>query len=321
MRRRSEDYMRNAGFSEIVAWSFTSASALDDLLLPPGHDARAAVEIGNPIASDQAVMRTLLLGGLLQAGRASASHGAEGLRLFESGRIYMPSTPEPARGGGPEAGEFDGRQLPPVYEEHRLAALLVGPSPRGWRAQPGPADFFAAKGVLEGLLGSIGVEASFGPLEEPFLQPGRAASVSIGGVIAGWVGEPHPKVIANWGLPGSAAFEIALAPVVGAATAGAEEYREPPGFPPVREDLSVVVDEQTPAERVLGAVVDAGSPLLDAAEVADVYESSDLGPGRRSLTLRLVFRAEDKTLSDAEVAELRAAIIGAVEAIGGEVRG
>lgn len=313
--------MRNAGFSEIVAWSFTSASALDDLLLPPGHDARAAVEIGNPIASDQAVMRTLLLGGLLQAGRASASHGAEGLRLFESGRIYMPSTPEPARGGGPEAGEFDGRQLPPVYEEHRLAALLVGPSPRGWRAQPGPADFFAAKGVLEGLLGSIGVEASFGPLEEPFLQPGRAASVSIGGVIAGWVGEPHPKVIANWGLPGSAAFEIALAPVVGAATAGAEEYREPPGFPPVREDLSVVVDEQTPAERVLGAVVDAGSPLLDAAEVADVYESSDLGPGRRSLTLRLVFRAEDKTLSDAEVAELRAAIIGAVEAIGGEVRG
>lgn len=321
LRRRTEDYMRDAGFSEIVSWSFTSEAMSDELLLPPDHEARAALQIGNPLASDQAVMRTLLIGGLLEAARVSSSHGADGVRLFESGRVYLPSAPKPPRGAGPEAGQFAGRHEPPAVEEHRIAGLLVGPSSQGWRADPTPADFFAAKGVLESLLDSIGVEADYAGLDEPFLVPGRAASVTIGGIAAGWVGEPHPKLIANWGLGEAAAFEIALAPLIGAAKAGVEDYREPPSFPPIREDLSVVVAEATGAGQVLDAVVDAGSNLLDDAEVVDVYESSDLGPGRRSLTLRLVFRAEDRTLSDADVADLRAAIISAVESVGGEVRG
>jgi phenylalanyl-tRNA synthetase beta chain len=255
-------------------------------------------------------MRTLLLGSLLDIAARNTARGAGALALFESARVYLEGE-----------GEFAGDRPAPFAEPHRLAGIAAGAlAPRSWRGGGEAADFFALKGVLEGLAGQLGVELGFAPAEEPFLHPGRAAAVSIGDVAAGWLGEVHPLVCRNWDIDAAVAFELDLAPLLGAATVGEESYEDVTTFPAVYQDLAVVVPAETPASEVRAAVMAGGGELLHAAEVFDLYEGEQLGEGRKSLALNLEFRAEDRTLTDEEVAERREAIKAKLGEIGGSLR-
>jgi phenylalanyl-tRNA synthetase beta chain len=160
------------------------------------------------------------------------------------------------------------------------------------------------------------------PAQAPFVHPGRAASVWSGETRGGWVGELHPTIAASWGFEQPVAcFELDLDALAPHAVA-TPMFTDVTTFPEVREDLAVVVAADVPAERVLEVVRAAGRPLLAAARVFDRYEDAEkLGPGRVSLALRLSYRASDRTLTDDEVAERRAAIAAALrEQLEGRVR-
>jgi phenylalanyl-tRNA synthetase beta chain len=157
---------------------------------------------------------------------------------------------------------------------------------------------------------------------EPFLHPGRSARILADGEPAGWVGEIHPLVAADWDWDLDdtvAAFELDLDVVPVPTT---PLYRDVSSFPDVREDLAVVVPEHVSADELIDAVRGAGRPLLAGVEVFDVYRDPEkLGEGNKSLALRLTYRATDRTLTDEEVAERREAIAGAVERVlGGRIR-
>jgi phenylalanyl-tRNA synthetase beta chain len=255
-------------------------------------------------------MRTLLLGSLLDIAARNTARGAGALALFESARIYLEGE-----------GEFAGDRPAPFAEPHRLAGIAVGPlAPRSWRGGGEAADFFALKGVLEGLAAQLGIELAFAPAEEPFLHPSRSAVVSVAGAAAGWLGEVHPLVCRTWDLDAAVAFELDAAPLIAAATAGEERYEDVTTFPAVYQDLAVVVPAETPAAEVRAAVMAGGGELLRAAEVFDLYEGEQLGEGRKSLALNLEFRAGDRTLTDEEVAERREAITGKLGEFGGSLR-
>ncbi len=319
LRRRAEDTMRDHGFDEVVGWSFTDPGEPGRLRIPPDDGRANGIALSNPLSEDQSVMRTAVVGSLLDAARGNLSRGAERVALFESGRVYL-SVGEP--GDGPLAGGFPGERPSPFLEPHRLCALAVGPlDPGSWRGGGEPADFFALKGVLEGLAGQLGAPLAFEPHSEPFLHPGRAASVLVGGDRAGWIGELHPLVGREWDLESGVAFEIGLAPLVEYAAAGEEVYEDVTSFPAVHQDLAVVVSEETPAAAVREAVLDSGGELLRSAEVFDLYEGEQLGAGLKSLALRLEFRAADRTLTDEEVSGLRDAIEARLKEIGGSLRG
>src|SRR5581483_5852264 len=148
----------------------------------------------------------------------------------------------------------------------------------------------------------------------------RAASILADGEAAGWIGEIHPLVAAEWELSDTvAAFELDLDAVSVPPT---PLYREVSGFPDVREDLAVLVPEHVTADELVDAVRGAGRPLLAHVEVFDVYRDPDkLGEGNVSLALRLTYRAADRTLTDEEVAERREAIAAAIQnALGGKIR-
>jgi len=281
---------------------------------------RGAVATLNPISDDHRLMRTTLLGGLLDAARHNVARGVERVALFESGRVYL-SEPAPD-GGGELAGEFAGRIPPPVREPHRLAGLVVGDLvPPSW-ARDGELEasgFFALKGAVEILTSQLGAAVSVDASPEPFLHPGRAAALAVAETEIGWLGELHPLVAREWDLPGGTAFELDLAPLV-AAGADPERYRDLVTFPAVLQDLAVVVAEDVPAERVRQAVRTGGGELLVAADVFDLYHGEQLGEGRKSLALRLEFRAPDRTLTDAEVGDLRERIRSELEGIGGSLR-
>jgi phenylalanyl-tRNA synthetase beta chain len=219
------------------------------------------------------------------------------------------------------AGKFVGDRPAPAYEPWRIAAIAAGPGgPDDWRGPAREADFYSLKGVLEALASRLGVPIEVGPGEEPFLHPGRAGRVLLSGEDIGWVGEIHPLVCREWDLDGAAAFEVDLAPLVAASPFGEESYEDVISYPAVLQDIAVVVEEAVPAAQVLAAVREGGGDLLRAAEVFDLYRGEQLGEGRKSLALRLTFRAADRTLTDEEVAERRRAIEDAVEKFGGSLR-
>ncbi|HEV2728065.1 MAG TPA: phenylalanine--tRNA ligase subunit beta [Solirubrobacterales bacterium] len=329
LRRRAEDALRDLGFDQAVGWSFSDPGEPERLRIP-AEDARAKpVLLANPLSEEQSAMRTTLLGSLLDVAARNVARGANDLALFESARVYLSEQPtglkpEDASGArpiGPLAGRFAGDQPAPFAEPHRFAGIAVGSmAARSWRGGGEAADFFAVKGVLEALVRQLGVELAFAPAEEPFLHPGRAATVSIAGSPAGWLGEVHPLVCRTWDLEAAVAFELEAAPLIAAATLGDEPYEDVTTFPAVYQDLAVVVPADVPAEAVREAVLAGGGELLQAAEVFDLYEGEQLGEDRKSLALNLEFRAADRTLTDDEVAGLREAIKAKLGEIGGMLR-
>jgi phenylalanyl-tRNA synthetase beta chain len=311
LRRRAEDGLRDLGFDQVVGWSFTDPGEAERLRIPAGDPRAQPILLANPLSEDQSAMRTLLLGSLLDIAATNVARGAGALALFESTRVYLEGE-----------GEFAGDRPAPFAEPHRLAGIAVGPlAPRSWRGGGEAADFFALKGTLEGLAAQLGVELDFSPAEEPFLHPGRSAAVSVGDAPSGWLGEVHPLVCRTWDLDAAVAFELDIAPLLAAATVGEERYEDVTTFPAVYQDLAVVVPAETPAAVVRAAVMAGGGDLLRAAKVFDLYEGEQLGEGRKSLALNLEFRADDRTLTDEEVAERRETIKAKLDEIGGSLRG
>ncbi len=318
LRRRAEDALRDLGFDQVVGWSFTDPGEPGRLRIPAGDPRADAVLLANPLSEEQSAMRTSLLGSLLDVAARNLARDAERVALFESGQVYLQLD---AVGEGPLAGVFAGERRAPVAEPHRLACLASGPVvERSWRGGGEPGDFFALKAVLEALAGQLGVALAFEAAPEPFLHPGRAAAVSIAGVPVGWIGEIHPLVCREWDVEAAVGFEVATAALVGAATLGEEAYEDVTTFPAVHQDLAVVVPAEVTAVAVRDAVLEGGTELLRSAEVFDLYAGDQIGEGRVSLALRLEFRAEDRTLTDAKVAGLREAIRAELEAIGGSLR-
>jgi phenylalanyl-tRNA synthetase beta chain len=307
LRRRATDLLAAQGLHEVVGWSFTSPELADRLRLGPEHPLRETVALTNPLSTEQSVLRTTLLGSLLDVAQRNRARGLATVRLFEAGAVYLPD---------PSA------HLP--REPHYVGAILTGTGrPPSWRdGAARSVDFFAIKGVLAGLLDTLRVPWTLVHASEPFLHPGRSARILADGEPAGWVGEIHPLVAANWGWGRDdpvAAFELDLDVVPVPTT---PLYREVSSFPDVREDLAVVVPEHVSADELIDAVKGAGRPLLAGVEVFDVYRDPEkLGRGNKSLALRLTYRATDRTLTDEEVAERREAIAGAVNNVfGGRIR-
>jgi phenylalanyl-tRNA synthetase beta chain len=312
LRRRLEDMLRDRGLDECISYSFTSPRAIEALRLGDVP----LLRLDNPLSEELGAMRPLLLPGLLDAARHNAAHGRPGVMLFESAHVYRPDRPLGETGPGPPGGGT------PALERHHLAVLLTEAAPGGWRSEARPADFFAARALLEGLMGAAGVDWSAEEGGRPFLHPGRAASILAHDERKlGWLGELHPIVVGEWDLTGPVAgFELDIEALVELGERRPVAYRDVTSFPAVLQDIAVVVDDDVPAAEVEAAVRSGGGELLREVGVFDLYRGEQVGEGNKSLALRLEFRAPDRTLTDEEVARRRAAIERELAEIGGRLR-
>jgi phenylalanyl-tRNA synthetase beta chain len=333
LRRSTEDALAARNLHEIAGWSFADPAVADRLRLPTDDPRRATVTLTNPLSSAQSTLRTTLLSSLLDAARHNAARGAADLRLFELGAVYFDDQHPAARpeavaaGQGPlpedavrrAAAERAHAATLPTERLHAAAVLTGAARPATWRdPDPPPADFYAAKGVLEGVAATLRVPLRLEPTGgEAFLHPGRGARVVVAGEPAGWLGELHPAVTEAWELPPAAAFELDL-DAVAAAAPGTPVYEDVTSFPAVHRDLAVVVPEAVPA----AAVVDVlnGSPLAEAVRIFDVYRGPQVGDDQKSLALHVSFRAPDRTLRDEEVDREVAELTDRLRGLGGELR-
>jgi phenylalanyl-tRNA synthetase beta chain len=300
LRRAIDDQLRGAGLSEVVTFSFVSPEAVRRLRIA-GDDLRGRVlPVANPLSEEQSVMRTTLAPGLLEVARHNVARDMPDLKVFETGRVFFSNGPD---------------ELPD--ERLYLGILLAGDfEPATWRRSALQADFYTAKGVLVALLEALGVRWRLVDGGPPFLHPGRAAEVVVDAREAGWLGELHPAVAADFGLAElerpPVLLELDLGVVLPVAERVTRRYEDLITYPAVVQDIAVVVDEAVEARTVADTVAAAGGAELRSVHVFDVYRGEQVGKGRKSLALRLEFRSADRTLTDAEVAERRDRIRDAV---------
>jgi phenylalanyl-tRNA synthetase beta chain len=323
LHRRALDALVGRGLYEAVGWTFTAPTLHDRLRLAQDDPRRRAPVLENPLSEDQSLLRTTLLGSLLDVAAHNSARGMSDLRLFEVGTLFVLDGNRDASDDG--AGAADHARGPGetgVCEHRALAVLLSGRiAPATWGApDPVRADLFAVKGILEALGAALRVELECRPDTQPFLHPGRSAAVVCEGEELGWLGELHPLVAREWDLDGAAVMELELDRLL-AIAASESTYGDVISYPALRQDLAVVLPEHVPAAQVLEAVREAARELLDEVGVFDVYSGPQVGEGKRSLALSLAFRAPDRTLTDEDAAPVRERIVAALGGLGGELRG
>ena len=299
LEERVRDLLVDAGLLEIITYRMTTPEAEARRLSPdtPPVD-RPYVSLVNPINSDRTVMRQSLLASVLEIVERNARL-QERLALFEIGEVFLGSE------GGP---------LPDEYS--RLVIAMAGRrDPPAWQgSDDAPMDFYDLKGVTEALWEGLHLEVTYVPGEHPSFHPGKCAHVMVGERRLGTIGELHPEVAARYDfgdktvLAGRFNMEVLLDVVP-------ERFESAPVpvFPPVIEDLALVVPESVPADVVEGLILQTGGRLVSAVTLFDVYRGAQVGAGLKSLAYRVTYQAVDKTLKDKEVAKLRNKIVGRLE--------
>ena len=174
--------------------------------------------------------------------------------------------------------------------------------------------FFDLKAIVEKIAQGLHLEPfDYQATEHASFHPGKCAKVMLKDVELGVLGEIHPLVAERLGLEELplAACELALDPLLEMMSVS---YPVSPvsAFPPVLEDIALIVEESLPAERVRQAIHRAGGDLLREARLFDVYRGEQIGVGKKSLAYSLVYQAPDRTLTDQEAAELREVIVAAL---------
>ena len=320
-------------YQEIINFSFVSSAGEQTLGLSQG------IRLLNPIAEPLDVMRTTLIGGLLETLQRNLNRSAQRVRLFEAGRVFLRV---PGKAG-------DAFEVAGIEQPLRIAALAFGDSGEPqWGLPSRTVDFYDAKADLEVLLGANGPHGSFASDALTFepvtsagltsespgggsaesigtaLHPGRSARVHLHGQPVGWIGELHPRLTSSLDLPRAPiVFELDVEPLLAVSVV---KPHEPSKFPQVVRDLALVVGRDCSAQSLLSQLresIEAVVPdLLQSCWPFDEYRGKGLENNEKSLAFRFVFQDNSRTLNDDEIDRaLRNAIAAAAQHCGARLRG
>lgn len=293
LARRARDVATSLGLSEAITYSFTSRRALEALSAPA-----PTVVLANPLGEHHAVMRTTLLPGLLDAVANARRHGERDVREFTVGPVFLASRGQETRG------------LPD--EQLRLGLVLAGDRP-GWLERPKAVDAWDAKGyalaIASRLAGQDAVAVPAPGRDAPaHLHPRGAAFVEVAGRRVGAFGPLHPDAVEALGLDGDVLVaEIDLEPFVAGPRLPA--YAAIPRFPASTRDAAFVVKDGIAAGEVERAVRSAAGPLAEGVRLFDRFVGGQIPAGFASLAFHVVYRAADRTLTDAEVDAAHANVV------------
>ncbi len=306
--RKLRSVMVGSGYAEAQTFSFIGQDDLDMLALPANDPRRRGITVIRPLRDEEGVMRTTLLPGLLKAAAYNLNRRVPDVALFETGRVFIP---EPSA---------EHPELP--RQPDALAWVMAGPQGASWMRGAREPDVFDATGTWRRVAESMQLEgAALRQASPPALHPERAGEVVWHGELIGVVGELHPAVAEAFGLPGRVAVgEVSLERVL--VEPQFWRFDHPSPYPPVIFDLAFELDEEIPAADLEASVRNAAGELLERVDLFDVFAGGPLPAGRKSLAVRLTFRAPDRTLSDDDMQPVRRAIADAVAAdVGGTLRG
>ncbi|MEW6521097.1 MAG: phenylalanine--tRNA ligase subunit beta [Thermodesulfobacteriota bacterium] len=283
--------MTAQGFFEAINYSFVNPRHLDMLGLAEDDGRRRTVQLKNPLAEDQSVLRSMLLPGLLDNVRRNVNYQVTDIRLFETGKCFVP-------GPGLEQPE----------EKNYLTAVLSG------RRLPGApllhtgeekCDIYDVKGVIETLLASLGFSAvAFAHSREtgePYCEPDTFARITVQGRDLGCFARLTRKALSQFGIKQDVFFLNLQLDALLVAAKDSKQFAALPKFPSVRWDIAVVVPEQVRAGEIVEAIAHSGISLIEQAELFDVFRGGAISKGMKSVAIKVTYRSAEQTLDDETV--------------------
>ena len=297
VEKLARDIAEFCGFSQAMTYSFESPKVFDKLLLPADSPLRETVVITNPLGEDFSIMRTVSLNGMLASLATNYNRRNQNVRLYELGNIYLP-------------------KQTPVTElpEERMQFTL---------GMYGEGDFYTMKGVVEELFDKLGMheKAEYDPSDKkPFLHPGRQADIVYHGNVIGYLGEIHPTVATNYAIKERVYVAVLDMPYIVEYASFDRKYRGIAKFPAVTRDLSMVVPKEVLAGDIEKVFDEKGGQYLERYALFDIYEGAQIKRGYKSIAYTLTFRAQDKTLEDADIQNAMNKILKKLEELGIELR-
>ena len=294
--KRMAQAMVSQGFFEHYGLPMADPAALEKLF-PGAPDKGQAVKLANPLSSELSVLRPLLLPGLLQALIHNLNNGQADVRLFEIGLAFI----QTKDGSKPQ-------------ERLQLAAIATGASQGGWWGRkPQPYDFFDIKGAAESLFAAVGLDdVRFEPGAggRSYLYQERSATLAIAGAEAGAVGELDPAVSKAFDIKERAyCLELWLDPVLGPMAEKQPRYRELPRQQVLKRDLAIAVDAAVDWGTALDLIRQAGGQELERAELFDLYQGDQLGPGKKGLAFSLRYRMAQGSITEEQAGRAHQRIV------------
>ena len=324
-RRTASRVLAAAGYTEVLPSPFVSSAMWDAFGLAGKDVRRCALRLLNPIEADRDQLATTLLPGLLEALLRNVNRGQRDVALYGIGQVALSrseQSPMPELGVQRRPDEAELAALLaalPVQPVH-VGVVLAGAWERpSWWGPGRPAVWADAVQAARVVADAAGVELTARAAELAPWHPGRCAQLRVGDVRVGYAGELHPATVEALGLPGrTCAMELVLDALP------LHERRPAPApspYPPVLQDVALVLDATVPVADVMASVRAGAGELLEDVRLFDVYTGDQVGPGKRSLAFALRFRAPDRTLTAAEASAARdAAVAAAADAHGATLR-
>jgi phenylalanyl-tRNA synthetase beta chain len=296
-----KDVLVGLGLQEVMTYRMTTAEREARLTQSGVPSAETPyVRLLNPITPERNAMRRSLLSSVMEIAERNIRL-SERLAVFELGQVFLP---RPAQ------------ELPD--EPVKLAIVLTGMRQlSAWDTHPAAAlDFYDLKGILSALVDELHLpDVKYEPADDaPSYHPGKSAWLKSGDTVLGVFGELHPLVVRRLDLDAEPllAAEIdleLLLPLIPSHY----DLKPVPVFPPILEDIAIVVDEALSAERVVEVIRQAGGKLLSSVRLFDIFRGEQLGAGKKSLAYSLTYQAPDRTLTDIEAAQVRQRIVRRLE--------
>lgn len=299
LRKRLTTLLTGLGCSEAINYSFVTPKHFDMLALAEDDPLRKVVPLMNPLSEEQSVMRSHLLPGLLENLRRNINHQQADVRLFEIGKV------------------FHHRDLTTQPDEVlELAVVMTGRRhPGAPRLHDGeaPVDIYDAKGLVESILadlrltGVVSIEAE--TAAAPYIAGEAALQLLADGKVVGRFARLAPKVLKKFGIKQEAYFvSLDLDQLVSLAAAP-KVFRPLPKFPSVQWDMALLVGDQVGGGEMLAAITADSEPLIEKAEIFDVYRGKNIEAGLKSVAIAVTYRAEDRTLDDETVGRVHEKLI------------
>ena len=299
---RIRQMLADRGYQEVVNFAFVEEAWEADFAAKTAES--DLIRLANPIASQMAVMRSNLFGGLVSNLVTNLKRKQSRVRLFEVGRTFhRDAAAQPVNG---------------FHQPWKLAGLAFGGAlPEGWAGGSRKVDFYDVKGDVEALLAPA--QLRFDKLVHPALHPGRSARVLLDGQDVGCIGELHPEWVQKYDLPNAPVlFELDFAAV---KLAKVPAYAEVSKFPPVIRDLAIVVDQSVALQTLLDGLKGQISGLIQDIQLFDVYVGKGVPENKKSLAFRIVMQDTQRTLQDSEVDAAMQQLVSCFEqAFGAQLR-
>jgi phenylalanyl-tRNA synthetase beta chain len=292
LRRDARHMLRELGLNEVVTYSLTSDEAEQEIASL--YDLQP-IRVAMPMSKEHAVLRTTLLPQLIKVAAYNVHRGNERVQLFEVGKVYL--TQEETLTDLPE-------------ERLQLAALIAGPKAASiWKTpQVDAQNFYELKGILESVLERFGVrDAEYQAADLNGFHPGRTALCVVEDEVIGVLGQLHPKLSKEYDLSEPVVLQLDLEKLL---KKDLQVIYEPiPRYPAVTRDLAVTVDENVPAGRIEAGIRKVAGELLESVTLFDVFTGEQIGEGKKSVAYSLVFRTNERTLTDEEVHQIHERIV------------